>query len=458
MKNRPHLVLQRDGIDPNSSLVVPMTVMNRIIGTLEVQAYQHDAFTNEHIIALEMVANLAAVAIENVRLLQVEADARETAEAANRAKDEFLSVLSHELRTPLNSILGWIRMLRAGVLDEDRTDKALEVIERNALLQNNLIEDLLDVSRIISGKMRIEKESVDLIRVFGDAIELLRPVAGQKNLSFETQTAENSLIINGDATRFQQIIVNLVQNAVKFTPEEGKVNVSLSRNGDFARLTVEDSGIGIAEELLPFIFERFRQADSSTKRAFSGLGLGLTIVRTLVELHGGTIKAESIGEGQGATFIVEIPLTKEFLKKTPSDDKSKIVSDGHFALQGARILLVDDDGESLIPLQLFLEKEKAEITTANSAREALEKLSRENYHLLITDIGMPVVDGYDLIAKVRQLQTEHNAFITAIALTAYASSDDRRRALASGFQEHFAKPVDFDELLSAVKVIWEKVK
>lgn len=458
MKTRPHVVLNEDGRDPNSSLVVPMTVQNRVIGTLEVQAYAENAFTNEHIIALEMVANLAAVAIENVRLLQVEAEARESAEAANRAKDEFLSVLSHELRTPLNSMLGWTRMLRAGVLDKEKTDKAIEVIERNTILQNNLIEDLLDVSRIISGKMRIEKESVDLVEIFKNSIEILRPFAAQKNISFEVEVTENSLVFNGDATRFQQIISNLVQNAVKFTDEGGKVKVSLTRHDDKARLTVKDDGIGISDELLPFIFERFRQADSSTKRAFSGLGLGLTIVRNLVELHGGSIHAESEGKGSGATFTVEIPLTEEFLEKAVADGNAPAVSVEKSALAGARILLVDDDVESLIPLRLFLEREKAEIVTATSAKDALERLAGENFHILITDIGMPLADGYDLIARVRQLQTEQNAFITAIALTAYASSDDRRRALAAGFQGHLAKPVDFDELLSVIKRFYEKMK
>jgi PAS domain S-box-containing protein len=457
MKSRPHVILNEDGKDPNSSLVVPMKVMNRITGTLEVQAYQNDAFTKEHIIALEMVANLAAVAIENVRLLQVEAEARETAEAANRAKDEFLSVLSHELRTPLNSMLGWTRMLRAGILDEEKTARAIEVIERNTLLQNNLIEDLLDVSRIISGKMRIEKETVDLAKIFDDAVEILRPFAAQKNIAFETETPENSLIISGDATRFQQVVVNLVQNAVKFTGEGGAIGASLSRNGNFARLVVTDNGIGIGEELLPFIFDRFRQADSSTKRAYSGLGLGLTIVRNLVELHGGTIQAESAGRGQGATFTVEIPLTEEFLDKTSAKTQNPQLFTENAALAGARILLVDDDAESLVPLQIFLEKEKAEIHTATSAKEALEKLGAQDFHVLITDIGMPIADGYDLIARVRQLQTEQNAFITAIALTAYASSDDRRRALAAGFQGHLAKPVDFDELLSVIKSFYDKM-
>ncbi|MEP6901767.1 MAG: PAS domain S-box protein [Actinomycetota bacterium] len=456
MKNRPHIVLQENGFDPNSSLVVPMTVMNRIIGTLEVQAYDENSYTKEHIVALEMVANLAAVAIENVRLLKVEADARETAETANRAKDEFLSVLSHELRTPLNSILGWVRMLRSGMLDKKTAVKAVEVIERNTLLQNNLIEDLLDVSRIISGKMRIEKVLIDLIKVFNDAIEILRPVAAQKNILLEFKTAQNSLMINGDATRLQQIITNLVQNSVKFTSESGNIRVSLARHGNLARLIVRDDGIGIGKEILPFIFERFQQADSSTKRVYSGLGLGLTIVRNLVGLHGGTIKAESGGKEKGATFTVEIPLSEDSPSgKTFSEGESQIVFAENSALSGARILLVDDNIESLVPLQIFLEKEKAEIILANSAKEALEKLAVQDFHVLITDIGMPVADGYELIAKVRQLQTEQNAFITAIALTAYASSDDRRRALAAGFQKHFAKPVDFDEILSVVKAIYE---
>ena len=306
--------------------------------------------------------------------------------------------------------------------------------------------------------MRIEREKVDLAKVFEDAVEILRPFAAQKNIAFETVTAEPSLVISGDATRFQQIIVNLVQNAVKFTKEGGKITVTLGRNGDFARLTVADDGIGIAPELLPFIFERFQQADSSTKRAHSGLGLGLTIVRNLVELHGGTIRAESDGRERGATFTVQIPLTEEFLEETSSSGKKRRVPGEDAALAGARILLVDDDFESLVPLQLFLEKEKAEIRTAASAKEALERLAAENFHVLITDIGMPLTDGYDLIARVRQLQTEQNAFITAIALTAYASSDDRRRALAAGFQGHLAKPVDYDELLAVIKSFYDKMK
>ncbi len=282
MKNRPHVILQEDGHDPNSSLVVPMIVMNRVVGTLEVQAYENNAFNREHIVALEMVANLAAVALENVRLLQIEAEARETAEAANRAKDEFLSVLSHELRTPLNSMLGWVRMLRTGTLDEERTRQAVEVIERNTRLQNNLIEDLLDVSRIISGKMRIEIEEVDLAAIVKNSSETLRPLAESKNILFEFSAENETLLLEGDAVRLHQVISNLIQNAVKFTPEGGKISVTLKNTGDRARLIVKDTGIGIEREVLPFIFERFRQADGSTRRNFSGLGLGLTIVSNLV--------------------------------------------------------------------------------------------------------------------------------------------------------------------------------
>lgn len=451
IKSRPYIVVGDNGRHPGSSLVVPMAVMNRVIGTLEVQAYEDSAFAGEHVIALEMVANLAAVAIENVRLLEVEAEARASAEAANRAKDEFLSVLSHELRTPLNSMLGWTRMLRAGVLDAERSAKAIEVIERNTLLQNNLIEDLLDVSRIISGKMRIDRENVDLAAVFSDTVELLRPFATQKNVELQTANGAGPLVISGDATRIQQIITNLVQNAIKFTNDGGNVTVSLDRRGAFAEIVVRDSGIGISAELLPHIFERFRQADSSTKRAYSGLGLGLAIVKTLVELHGGRLVASSPGRGSGSTFTVSLPLSIAENPGLAADDDAAFMQATRASLEGAQILLVDDDHESLVPLRLFLEKEKGEVVVAHSAAEALDYLGRRNFNFLITDIGMPVSDGYELISRVRQLGREQNAFVTAVALTAYASSDDRRRALSSGFQEHFAKPVDYDELLSALK-------
>lgn len=455
MENRPHVILQRNGIDPQTSLVVPMIVMNRVVGTMEVQAYENNAFNREHIIALEMVANLAAVAIENVRLLQIEAEAREIAETANRAKDEFLSVLSHELRTPLNSMLGWVRMLRTGMLDEERSRQAVEVIERNTRLQNSLIEDLLDVSRIISGKMRIDKGEVDLVVIAENSYEAIRPSAESKNIDFNFSSASQSMLVEGDATRLYQVISNLIQNAVKFTPEGGKIDLILKNSGNRAQLTVKDTGIGIESEVLPFIFERFRQADASTRRSFSGLGLGLTIVSNLVELHGGNIKAESDGKSMGATFTVELPVAGKHQDQITAENLSK---ESDSDLKGARILLVDDDADSIVALQMILEKEKAEVVTVLSADEALEKITEQPFHILISDIGMPEMDGYDLIARIRQLTFEQNAFLPAIALTAYASNEDRRRALSAGFQMHFSKPFDFDELLEAITMLYKEAK
>jgi PAS domain S-box-containing protein len=457
MKNRPHIILQENGADPNSSLVVPMIVMDRVVGTLEVQAYEDDAFVDEHVVALEMAANLAAVAIENVKMLETEIELRNQAETANRTKDEFLSVLSHELRTPLNSMLGWVRMLRTGALDGERMAKAVEVIERNTRLQISLIEDLLDVSRIISGKMRIEKEPLDLVALAGQIMETVRPVTLTKEIAFDLTCMADSLFIDGDATRLQQVITNLVDNAVKFTPEYGSVTVLIERVGAAAVIRVKDTGIGINAEFLPYIFDRFSQADASTRRSYTGLGLGLAIVKRIVELHEGTITVESDGEGQGATFTVSIPLAPEFYSADEAPPAALSVAENAAVLSGARILLVDDDIESLIPLRMFLERENAEVVPVNSAKDALAKLVEQDFHILISDIGMPMMDGYEFISAVRRLANEQNAFLPAIALTAYASADDRRRALSSGFQEHFSKPLDFDELLEAVRELY-KVK
>lgn len=457
MKERPHVIVQEDGVDPNSSLVVPMLVMDRVVGTLEVQAYANEAFTHEHAIALEMAANLAAVAIENVKLLESEIDLRNQAETANRTKDEFLSVLSHELRTPLNSMLGWTRMLRSGALDTERVEKAMEVIERNTRLQIHLIEDLLDVSRIISGKMRVEKEPLDLTTVIREAVETIRPSVTAKNIAFEFDgEPDTSLLIDGDGVRLQQVMINLVDNAAKFTPEGGRIGVSLKRKENLAELTVSDTGIGIDPEFLPFIFDRFRQADASTRRSYTGLGLGLAIVRKIVELHGGSISAQSEGTEKGSVFTITIPLAFEFYAESDGTAGISGKPPREASLHGARILLVDDDVESLQPLQIFLERENAEVFPAGSAEEALRKLAEHEFHVLISDIGMPVMDGYEFISTVRRLPHEQNSVVPAIALTAYASADDKRRVLSSGFQQHFPKPLDFDELLEAVCELYKR--
>jgi PAS domain S-box-containing protein len=452
MRGRPHIIANENGIEPNSSLAVPMAVMDRVIGTLEVQAYESNAFKREHVIALEMVANLAAVSIENVRLIETEAHARQEAEAANRMKDEFLSVLSHELRTPLNAMLGWVRMLRAGVLDEERSAKALEVIERNTRQQGSLIEDLLDVSRIISGRMRIEKERVDLHNVVQAAAETIRPFALTKGIHLDI-AAEEPMLMHGDAVRLQQVITNLLQNAVKFTPSGGHVRLAMERGGQSAKIVIRDNGVGIEKEFLPHIFDRFSQADASTKRSYTGLGLGLTIVRTIVNLHGGSIRVASEGTNKGTEFTVELPLEDGYHRPHEEATDAERASNGDSELSGLTILLVDDDVENLLPLRLFLEGEKANVVCANSAKDALNELASRDFNIVISDIAMPTCDGYELMTNLRGESGGRNAKVPAIALTAYASEKDRRLALASGYQTHLAKPVDFEQLIKAIKSV-----
>ena len=449
MKKKPHVVLRRDGRDPHSSLIVPMMLKDTVMGTIEVQSYENDAYGREHAVALEMAANLAAVAIENVRLIETEGAMREAAEAANRAKDEFLSVLSHELRTPLNAMLGWVRMLKADVLDAENSARALEVIERNTRLQSSLIEDLLDVSRIISGKMRIETEIVDLVAVVETVSETIRPLAEAKGVLYRLERGDEAVFLNADTVRLQQVVSNLLQNAIKFTPTGGQVTVSLERYDANAILRVQDTGVGIDAELLPFIFERFRQADASARRNFTGLGLGLTIVRNIVELHDGHIDVYSDGKDKGSTFVVTLPLSADFYG---ADRALEAEPEPKGSLEGKAILIVDDDAENLTPIRIFLENEKAVVTPAMTATDALRYLAEQEFHVMITDIGMPEMDGYELIAEVRK-QNGRNAGLKTIALTAYASVDDRERALRSGFHAHLAKPVNFDELLAAIEKV-----
>ena len=449
-RNRPHVVLRENGIDPMSSLVVPMVVQDRVIGTLEVQAHKNGAFEREDAVALEMAANLAAVAIENVRLIETEAKARSEAETANRMKDEFLSVLSHELRTPLNAMLGWVRILRGGSIDAERTAKALEIIERNTRQQSSLIEDLLDVSRIISGKMRIENELVDLIPSLEQAAESVRPMALAKNIKFNVDVAREPLYLMGDSVRLQQVITNLLQNAFKFTGSGGTVSLSWSRDGQNVLVKVTDTGIGIEKDFLPMIFDRFSQADASTRRSNTGLGLGLTIVRTIVELHGGRTAVHSDGPGTGAVFTVTLPIADEYYRLELTQT-SPVVTNGTRSLSGVRVLIVDDDQDGLLPLRLLLEKELADVTCVLSAGEALDELQKNDFDILISDIGMPSMDGFELISKIRSDRGNRNYGVKAIAYTAYASEDDKNRVLSSGYEVHLTKPLDMEELLSIVR-------
>ena len=377
--------------------------------------------------------------------LLCEQTARAEAETANRIKDEFLAVLSHELRSPLNPILGWSRLLQTQKLDEAKTAKALETIERNAKLQSELIEDLLDVSRILQGKLSLNSAPVNLIATTQAAIETVRLAAEAKSIQI-SPSLHLPIQVIGDSNRLQQVVWNLLSNAVKFTPAGGRVDVCLEPLDGHAKITVSDTGKGIPADFLPHVFEYFRQADSTTTRKFGGLGLGLAIVRHLVELHGGTVRAESPGEGLGATFTVQLPLIST--QSTPSQElqptgQSSILSE-------IQVLVVDDDTDAREFVAFVLEQAGAKVLTAASAKEALAVLRRSQPDILLSDIGMPDMDGYMLMQRVRKLPPEQGGEIPAIALTAYAGEIDRKQALAVGFQQHLAKPLDPDRLISVI--------
>jgi PAS domain S-box-containing protein len=394
---------------------------------------------------------------EREELLAREQAARREAEEASSLKDEFLATVSHELRTPLTAILGWSQMLRRGVRDEATREHALEVIERNALAQKQLVGDILDVSRIITGRLRIEVRPVELIPVVEAAREAVQPAAEARGIRLDAAYDVGDLNVLGDPDRLQQIVWNLLANAVKFTAAGGRVALTVERAGDSVRLSVSDTGEGIAAEFLPHVFERFRQADMGTTRRHGGLGLGLSIVRHLVEMHGGTVRAESAGEGRGSTFTVQLPLLRSADRgvrneeqdetETPADSVESAVRDPHSAiLNGLRLLVVDDEPDTLELLRLSLGGHGAEVWTAESAGAALELFGRARPHLVISDVGMPLVDGYEFLRRLRARGWAG----PAIALTAYARAEDRARSLASGFSAHVAKPVEPDALAGIV--------
>ncbi|MGB8507048.1 MAG: PAS domain S-box protein [Pyrinomonadaceae bacterium] len=381
------------------------------------------------------------------------------AEDANRMKDEFLATLSHELRTPLTSILGWARMLSSGRLAEADTGRALETIERNAIAQSQLIEDILDVSRVITGKLRLEVQTVNLTSVIQSSVDAVLPAAEAKGIRLQRVLDSGASMVSGDPARLQQVIWNLLSNAIKFTPKDGRVQVKLERINSHVEIVVADNGQGINPDVLPFIFERFRQADSTTTRSHGGLGLGLAIVRHLVEMHGGTVEVESFGEGHGSTFTVKLPLVvvRSFNVGRAGDAERvhPTASNGsHFncppELDGLRLLVVDDEEDTRILLKMVLEKCGASVTTASSAREALAALKELRPHVLISDLGMPEEDGYALIKKVRALPEEDGGQTPSAALTAYARVEDRMKVLRSGFQIHITKPVEPGELVAVV--------
>jgi PAS domain S-box-containing protein len=383
---------------------------------------------------------------DRTRVLEQEQAAREAAEQANRIKDEFLAVLSHELRSPLNPILGWTKLLQSQNYTPAETAQALATIERNAKLQVQLIDDLLDVSRILQGKMSLNICPVNLVTTIEAALETVRLAAEAKGIQIYTALDEKIGTVSGDSTRLQQIVWNLLTNAIKFTPQGGSIEVRLHQVENVAQIEVQDTGKGIKPDFLPYVFDSFRQEDGAITRKFGGLGLGLAIVRYLTEQHGGMITVESAGEGQGATFIVRLPLHHT----TPAGLPAETSPAQSLDLNQLKILVVDDEADMRELMRVLLASYGAQVQTARSAMEALHQLESWRPQVLISDIGMPEMDGYMLLRKVRHLPPEQGGHIPAIALTAYAGEYDQQQTLAAGFQKHVAKPVEPNQLAEAI--------
>jgi PAS domain S-box-containing protein len=435
-----------------SYICVPLAVAGRVLGALTlVMSESGRRYTDEDLRFAEDIAERAALMVENVR-------SYEQLQRANRLKDEFLATLSHELRTPLNAIVGYARMMSSGMLGGDRLSNAIETIDRNATELTKMVEDILDVSRIVSGKMRLNVQAVDLPLVLHEAIQTIRPAAEAKRIRVHAVIDPQVGPISGDPDRLRQVVWNLLSNAIKFTPKGGQVQIGLERVNSSVEVIVSDTGIGISPEFLPYLFERFRQADSATTRQHGGLGLGLAIVRNLVELHGGTVYASSPGVAQGATFRVRLPLRivhdshAEEPRMHPRRESAR--AEGTMPdLSGIRVLAVDDEPDSLRLLTEILERAGAHVTTARSGAAVLEKLESADPDVLIADLGMPLMDGFQLIEQLRRSPNPRLRDLPAAALTAYARSEDRARTLQGGFEMHLAKPIDPIELASAVKAL-----
>jgi two-component system CheB/CheR fusion protein len=394
---------------------------------------------------------------ERAALLLREQATRAEAEAANRLKDEFLAIVSHEVRTPLNAIVGWIQMLRSGKLNDDQIAKALETIDRNAASQGTIITELLDTSRIISGKMKLDTKPLDIPTIIEAAIEIMRPAAEAKSIEIETKLDRQVGIISGDSARLQQVLWNLLSNAIKFTPKGGHVEIRFERMGTSVAIVVKDTGEGIEPDFLPYVFERFRQADAATTRVYGGLGLGLSIVRNIVEMHGGSVRAESKGKNQGATFTVTLPIRA--LSDVPRDAEKRVMRDveseapsisATARLDGVRVLVVDDDADTRELLKVALTTCGAKVTTCISSAKALAEIKRQKPDCIVSDVGMPGEDGYGFMKKLRALKEKDGGKIPAIALTGFAGADHKTLADAAGYQAHIPKPVELAELTSEI--------
>jgi signal transduction histidine kinase/DNA-binding response OmpR family regulator len=431
-----------------SYMCVPLVAHSKTLGALTLATSESQRhFDDDDLTLAQELAHRAALAVDNAQTYQ-------QVQVADRLKDEFLATLSHELRTPLNAILGYARLLQGGAITGEKMAGALNIVERNASALTHMVEDVLEVSRIISGKMRLSIQAVDLPTVVQSAVESVAPAAEAKRLRVHTSIDPNGGPISGDPDRLQQIVWNLVSNAVKFTPKGGRIQVRVERVESQVHIVVSDTGVGIKPEFLPHLFERFRQADSTMTRHFGGLGLGLAITRHLVELHGGSVEAISDGEGNGATFRVRLPLM--IVHAQPAvDERRKLTraSSGSMSvakLVGIHVLAVDDDPDALSLLTEILELSGARVTTVDSGAHVLELLGTLRPDVLVADIGLPVMDGLDMIRRLRESPDSSARNTPAIALTAYARSQDRVRALESGFQTHMAKPADPAELVAAI--------
>ena len=434
-----------------SCMIVPLVARGRSFGALTfVTAESGRRYGQVDLSLAQELAARAALAVDNARLYREAQEALTQAERANRAKDEFLATVSHELRTPLSAVLLWTRLMARGSLDEGKKARALDLIERNAKLQAQLVEDLLDVSRIISGKLHLEVRPMDLAAVVEAALDAIRPAADAKAIRMDSSLAPGAEYVAGDPSRLQQVIWNLLSNAIKFTPKGGRVDVDLRRAESHVELTVRDTGEGISAEFLPHIFERFRQADSTSTRAHGGLGLGLGIVRHLVELHGGTVRAESPGRGGGSTFVVSLPLpaVRGPFARPEATAAPELSLDELPALDGVRVLVVDDQADARAALALILQQRQASVTAVGSVAEAVDVFAHELPDVLLSDIAMPGEDGFSLIRRVRGLPGGQN--VPAAALTAFASRDDRMRVLLAGYQTYLVKPVEPAELVAVI--------
>ncbi|MBD6619819.1 response regulator [Komarekiella sp. 'clone 1'] len=444
-----HLRLMRQ-INTQSYMIVPLVARDRKLGTITFLTNQPNRrYIRTNLAMAKALAQRAATAIDNARLYQQAID-------ANRIKDEFLAVLSHEIRTPLNPILGWAKLLRSNKLDQKKTAFALETIERNALLQTKLIEDLLDISRILRGKLSLNVCPVDLATIVRAAMETVRLSAEVKSIQIHSELDSTVGQVFGDSGRLQQVVWNLLSNAIKFTPEGGQVEVYLKPIGSQAQIQITDTGKGISLDFLPYVFDTFRQADSATTRKFGGLGLGLAIVRYLVEMHGGTVSAESLGEGQGATFIVNLPMI--VTDSLVSSEESNTTAAYPSGFDNLQILAVDDDPDSLELVTFILEGCGATVRAVSSAAEVLAALAQSRPDLLVSDIGMPEMDGYMLLRQVRLLPPEQGGQIPAIALTAYAGEGNEQQAISAGFQAHISKPIDPAQLIATIANLVQEAK